>query len=618
MRYFRIKNFTGLKAQAEQTDLDRGSLTVCENAVPYPKGCIQSAPMWERVYPDLNISGNADNLIDILDGNGNHVIVSRDNGGIVKGLAWSSSKSVDVKKLPHEEASIVDANNHLNGGFISQVGRELFIGDGVGENIHWGASTARRFEKLSVSTGNPDLALYGQANEAFPAATTFVVGPDKAIYASGKKTDPLSVYVSEPATIANPDSFSAVQGVFSGVLSQVKIIMSDATRVTALSTFRNYVVVHTNGGVVLLYRTEKNQAGTGYRVEQTASPTVAGALNPNSASANMGVRPFYLGTDGQIYKDEAARAGQDHVTEGRLREIATWSSVGVWNRYVSDNIENSFTAFEPSLEFFVTGVPHLTDSIAEGYPTFLYNGETVAFSGPNLYPRFQAITAIQGTDNLLGIDHEQKLWQCDLGKMREQPTINIPEPPVSAGGELPVVYLKKEDVHPSVKVLADENGNLITTSRSRYIAFGGDTSQFLDLYYDDGVGDAMRYGGAFSTPAKKPLLDDMTEFTAYPNSTLSIIETAYEDMGTPEATKNFMEIFLKFQTNSIGELGVYAETEDGLTSGRWLGSMSKDEHKVFINLRGKQIKIRIYVITQTDCKWLLKDFQIGHLIQNTL
>jgi hypothetical protein len=617
MRYFRVKNFNGLRNQAEQTTLDRGSLTLCENVIPYPKGCLQSPPKWEQVYQNINLSGNADSLVDIMDGNGNHVIVSRNNSGVAVGLGWASSKTLDGKKNPHNEATLVDANNHLNGGFISQVGREFFIGDGKGDNIHWGDSTNRRFDKLSSSSGSPDTALYGQANEIFPPATSFVVGPDKSIYAAGSTTSPLSVYVSEPATIANPDSFSAVQGMFSGVMSEVKIIMSNATKITALSTFRNYVVVHTNAGVVLLYRTEKNQAGTGYRVEQTASPTVAGAVNPNSASANMGVRPFYLGTDGQIYKDESARAGQDHTTEGRLREIATWSSVESWNRYVDHDLSKSFTAFEPSLEFFLSAVPHMTQDVSEGYPMFLFNGETNAFSGPNLYPRFQAMTHIHGTSKILGIDRELKFWVADFALLREQPTINIPDPITASSGS-PKVYLKKAEVHPSVKVLADADGKLLTTSRSRFVGYGADTSEFLDIYYDDGTALPMRYGGAFSTPTKKELPADLSEFTEFNQSTLSIIETAYEDMGAPESVKNFMEVFLKFQTNSIAQVGVYAETEDGLTAGRWIGDITKDDHKVFLNLRGKQIKIRIYVIAQTDFKWLLKDFQIGHIIQNTI
>lgn len=609
MRYFRVKNFSGIQNQAEETDQDRGSLTICENAVPYPKGSIRSAPIWKRVYQNLTLPN--DSLVYCLDNNGHKIVVSK-KGSNVHGLAWVTNPN-SVDKLPSTNTTVTKTNNSLTGGFINKVGSELFVGDGTNANLRWGETTGFDFVALQQQ---PD-KLYAQAVEVFPSCTSFVVGPDKAIYASGNSADPMAVYVSEPATIANPDVEDAIQGIYSGVMSTVNIIMSEASRITALSTFRNYVVVHTDVGVALLYRTEKQQAGTGYRVQQTASPTVSGALSPNSASANMGVRPFYLGTDGQIYKDEAARAGQDHVTEGRVQEIISWKAVNAWNRYVDVDLTGSFTTYEPSAEFFGVCVPHLSTGIQKGYPMFLYNGETFSLSGPNLYPRFQAVTRIEGTSALLGVDQDQNFWTTDFTDLRETASFNEPYP-ASPANVKPNVYLKYSNEPSVVKVLAN-NSNALFQSRRGFLEIGGTSSEKLSIFYEgEGSVDVMNYEGAFSRPTETSLPTSLADYEKFPQSTVSVIETAYEDMGAPESMKNFLEVFLKFKTGSLGFLGVYAQTEDGLESGKWVGEIMDDEIKVFLNMRGKQIKVRLYIIHPTNSSWFLKDFEVGYLLQNTL
>lgn len=614
MRYFRVKAFSGIQNQAEETDQDRGSLTMCENAVPYPKGCIRSAPIWREVYTNYSIKQNNDPLLCLRDANNHFIVVSRNaTGENVRGLAWVSNNASN-DKLPANDWALLTNSNALSNGFISKVGSELFIGNGTDKNLRWGTGTGRQFVALQQQ---PD-ELYAKAQAVFPECTSFVVGPDKAIYASGNKAEPLAVYVSEPATIANPDVEDAIQGIYSGIMSTVNVIMSEASRITALSTFRNYVVVHTDVGVALLYRTQKQQAGTGYRVEQAASPTVAGALNPNSASANMGVRPFYLGTDGQIYKDEAARAGQDHVTEGRVQEIISWKAVSAWNKHVDNNLNDSFTTYEPSAEFFGACVPHLEAGIDKGFPMFLYNGETFALSGPNLYPRFQAVTRIEGSSALLGVDEDQRFWVTDFEKLRETTNINKPIPP-RLGAGLPNVYVKKSPSKPSTKVLASPSNIPYTYDRQFIQLNSEDASDFLDIFYQ-GKGSALpiNYRGPFADPQSSNLPANISDYEVFEQSTVSVIETAYEDMGAPESMKNFMELFLKFKTNSIGVLGVYAQTEDGLTAGRWYGEIHDDEIKVFINMRGKQLKVRLFVVNSVDTEWLLKDFEIGYLLQNTV
>ena len=609
MRYFRVKAFTGIQNQAEESDQDRGSLTICENADPYPKGCLRAAPLWTRVYENYSFSSGY-SACALQDANDHRVVVTKD-GSSVTGLGWYPNNAT-VNKLPSGSTLTETATSSAMSGkiFINRVGSEFFLGNGAQDNLRWGSDTSFAFQPLAATS-----SYYAQAHEVFPACTSFVVGPDKAVYAGGNESNPLRVYVSEPATIANPDADDAVQGVFSGILSSVDIIMSEATRITSLSSFRNYVVVHTDAGVALLYRTDKTQAGTGFRVRQTASPTVSGALNPNCTSASMGVRPFYLGTDGQIYKDEAARASQDHVTEGRVKEILSWKSVSGWDRYVDKDLTDSFTAYEPSSEFFAAFVPHLSGDTAKGFPCFLYNGETFQLSGPNLYPRFQAVTRVEGTSALLGIDHDRNFWTTDLDQLREPAPFNV-STPVPAQ-QTPKVWIHHGEAVSST-VLGAGNAVLVNAQGVALAISGTAPGDVFNAFVEqESPASPINYEGPFSEPVEAPLATTgMTEYTA---STLSVIETAYEDMGTPEGNKNFMEVVLKFKTGSMGHMAVYAQTENGLSAGRWMGDIStSDTHKLFINLRGKQLKLRIYIVSRVNATWLLKDLSTGFIIQNTL
>tara|TARA_R110002167_G_scaffold15560_11_gene62069 strand:- start:1472 stop:2437 length:966 start_codon:yes stop_codon:yes gene_type:complete len=320
--------------------------------------------------------------------------------------------------------------------------------------------------------------------------------------------------------------------------------------------------------------------------------------------------------DGQIYKDEAARAGQDHVIEGRVGEIISWKAVNAWNRYVDVDLTGSFTSYEPSAEFFSVGVPHLSTGIEKGYPMFLYNGETFALSGPNLYPRFQAVTRIDGSSALLGVDQDEKFWVTDFSDLRETASFNTPFPSPPQNGP-PNVYIKQSQTPTTASVLVTNQSQLVQAPQG-LVQIAGDPSEALDLFYEgEGSVSPINYAGPFSRPVEAPL-PSLSNYQKFPNATLSVIETSYEDLGAPEGMKNFLEVFLKFKTGSLGYLGVYAQTEDGLESGRWLGEIVDDEIKVFLNMRGKQLKIRIYVITNTNASWLLKDFQVGYLLQNTL
>jgi hypothetical protein len=167
-------------------------------------------------------------------------------------------------------------------------------------------------------------------------------------------------------------------------------------------------------------------------------------------------------------------------------------------------------------------------------------------------------------------------------------------------------------------LVTGDNDLVITGDEEVLLLEDYDPSDMLDIVYEqESPAPPIGYAGPFAEPEEVAL--DIVGKEEYPASTLTVIETAFEDMGLPEGNKHFMEVVLKFKTESKGYMGVYAETEDGLVAGRWMDTIAfQDTHKVFIDLRGKQLKLRVFIITRIDLTWLLKDISIGHILQNTL
>jgi hypothetical protein len=615
MRYFRVKRFSGIQSQREGTDQDRGSLVLCENALPYPDGSLRSTPRWTPLYEDHTISGGYQSLEDA---NGHHLLVTVDpDSNIANGIAWfSNTASADLNPADTISSVVETGLDTTFSGrpYISRIGADVFIGDGVSDNMVYGASS-----NWIVSTFASVSDYYAQADTVFPPATSFVVGPDKSVYASGNVAEPTTVWVSEPATLVNPNHANSVQGVYSGVLSNVVLMLNEATKVTALSTFRNYVVCHTDRGVVVLYRTEKNQAGTGYRVEQASSPTTAGASNPYCVSPAMGVQPYYLGTDGQIYKDEAVRASIEHRVEGRKDEIVTWKAVGTWDSGFP--VDQAFTVFEPESGFYMPFVPTRNGDYdaTDGYEHFMFSQETSQLAGPFSNPLLTCVTRVEGTSRLIGVDRYNKFWTAEMSELRERRTLfDLPElpAPVSDAYRNPTVYLSYNNEVPPI--LDSGNNTPLLDGDGDAILLG---EPMLNLVYkrnDDEAPDSLTWLRPFDNPYTTDEIET-DSMTAYEGSYLSIIETAFEDMATPEMIKHFMELMLKMQTASKGHMGVYFQTENGRMTGRWYGDVeAKDAHKIFYALRGKQLRIRVYIITKLEQTWVIKDFASGYILQNTL
>lgn len=345
MRFFRIPAFTGIEVHRD--DADRGSLRVVEGCVPHGPGGLRSGPVWSKVGDvDLFSTGDQNLAYAADDGQGNSVLtVSRESN--VHDILVASTENTALVSLGASYDVISSSHYEDVPAHITPVGNRLYaIGDGSAEAVFTGKGPPEGEHSVY-----PDEAIYSQEWSRFPNCQFYVQGPKKTIFAAGNPADPLVVYISEPAGMSqtvrdNPYS-TALTNHEEGRLSEVRILGSNSTKITALSTRGDKVVVHTDKGCHILYAPTADQANTGYRTEQVAATNTSAAVNNNVVAGNGGTQPFWLGHDGQVYKDEAAVRGAEDFKSYADPQQASWKAKGKWEREHPNNLENSFATYDP-------------------------------------------------------------------------------------------------------------------------------------------------------------------------------------------------------------------------------------------------------------------------------
>ncbi len=585
MRYFRIPRFTGI--EAHRSDTDRGTLRICEGAVPAPVGSLRSGPVWTALGGDTPSSlanGKIYCFRDTTNNNGFQMVSTAD---YISGIHINPNQS----KIPPVLGSLTanGTNTDLLGTpYISDVGNNtVFVG--VGDV---GSGKTKHTKKVSCSsTGVNTIAdltaesssYYKLETDIFPQCTTFVTGINKALFAAGDVDNPLRVYVSEPASAEDPTR----EGVYSkDYLSKIDILCTNASKITALSTYQSYVVVHTDGGVVLLSQTQSaTQSIAGFRAEQSAGAANSGAINPNVVAGSAMIQPYYLGCDGQIWKDESARRGPDHKPTYSDADQVSWKAKGAWDKLVHADISTSFSAYEPSTGFYTVGLPTQEASSTNArFASYMWHDMSDSLSGPFLLPKLTCLTHVPDSSKMVAVDQDNNVLTTDFEDMRDGSEFAEVDPTPSSWDTL---------VNPSGtdEVVVDKD-NLIFNYYGRTLA-----SQMAD----PAIGTTSITGTS-------------TAPTYYKDAYLSIIETAYQDFGSQSNLKQFHEIVLSFRRNSWGNLWVYAQAEDGKISGQYKGSVyGKQKIKTFINLRGRRMKFRIIMVTHKNHPWMITEAAVGYL-----
>lgn len=599
MKYFRIRSFSGVQNPRSGLDEDRGAMRLLSNTIPYPIGTLSSAPQWDRVYE--NVTPSAGNIQTFTDANSNRVVIGTNTVGQTTNIAFLPA-TTSLNPEPTGNALDLNTYSYQTQPYFNVIDRRVIIGSGKLQypNKEISGQTSWALQDFV----KPEDGLADQVVESFPECKVFVVGPQKAVYAAGNEQNPLTVYISEPQDILG----GGLLGIESGVMSSVAIPLTGATHITALSTFREYVVVHTDAGVVLLTRPSNQQASTGWRVEQISTATNAGASSPNTVSPSLGSAPFYLGTDGQIYKNQTEPA-TDEALQPRAREIASFQAVGQWDADIR-NLDGAFSTYDTSGNWFIVGANSDGRDISNGHGWYMLSGDTNTISGPHWYPRFTCIQAIPGSSHLLGVDGEGKFWTTDLRDIREKRDIEDAFVVTDPNGPKVTIYESRL----GATVIGTDKNHAVATEQGEKLMLN-DPFQAESVPKSD---NSLNHHYPAPLADRNDVAAELTG-TSYENSILSVAETAFEDFGQPESTKHFMEMVLKFDKGSVGFMGAFVETEDGNTDGAWLGSIEgKDTHKVFINVRGRKLRVRVYVATDIAARWILNDVSVGFNPLNTL
>jgi len=345
VRFFRIPAFTGIETHRD--DADRGSLRVVEGCVPHGPGGLRSGPVWKKIGDvDLFSSSDQNHMHASDDGKGNSIVyVSRTDE--VHDIAVFSTEHTEIVSLGASYAVADPTPYRADDASITPIGNRLYaMGDGSTEAAYVGKGPP-----TATASVFPDEELYDQEWSRFPSCKFYVQGPKKTIFASGNPDKPLTVYISEPAGLTNPYRDSPHSTELTnhnpGVLSTVDILSSNASKITALSTRGDQVVVHTDKGCHLLYSPKADQADTGYRVEQVPATNFSGAVNSQVVSGESGSQHFWMGHDGQIYKDEAASRGAEDFRGYADAAQANWKAKGQWEKEHPVDLSDAFATYDP-------------------------------------------------------------------------------------------------------------------------------------------------------------------------------------------------------------------------------------------------------------------------------
>jgi hypothetical protein len=293
--------------------------------------------------------------------------------GEVHDLHLFSEENVPLRSLG-ENYPVVDSSNYIKGkSSFSPIGNRLYsFGDGSEEAVFVGLGSP-----VSAKEVFPDLERYHQEWSKFPKCTMFLVGPNKSIFATGNPDAPLTVYISEPAGMTNPEVDSPYSTSYTdqnpGSLSSVDILMSDARKITALSVKMDTVVVHTDKGCHLLYAPEGDQAATGYRTKQAPSGVFSSAVN-NQVVRGEKDQKYWLGHDKQIYKDESATRSAEGAQEMADRDQASAKAKGEWELGLPEDLSQSFSTYnaEGGMYWVYVESQEYKDFYAKGRPGKIY------------------------------------------------------------------------------------------------------------------------------------------------------------------------------------------------------------------------------------------------------
>lgn len=217
---------------------------------------------------------------------------------------------------------------------------------------------------------------------------------------------------------------------------------------------------------------------------------------------------------------------------------------------------------------------------APKYRGYVYDEKSRSLSGPFVSGDLTALTSVRNGGSLLGVSSENKIVSTDLVDFRDR---DFPEPLTDPWKDI--------RTHPSSD---------------------------CDCFVVGNKGGRFAYRGRYlESPFAAPKVGsfEIGDPMCFTDGHLAIAETAWMHLGNEHNNKQVHRLDFNFSTGSYGHVWAYiqSDSEQGKVSGQYKG-LIKDNVRVFVNVRGRRFRVRLFVATHKSYPWNLREMAVGYLV----
>lgn len=609
MELFPIRSFRPVEAREDNADQDRTVLRLCEGFLTVPNGALCSGPNWQPIWGITDLPALITTVLSAANATKTH-FVGFARGNHVWLIAWSKVSNTalgmfyvttgtpaDVDFASTSGVTIITPANAVyrdkDGAlpwFASQIGDRVYFGNGTDDNLQWKDGAL-----VALGPAGPPASIYDMSRVKMPACKSFVMAGNRSIFGAGNNASPKRVWITHPPSAAYPFH----EGIYALETSFIDVGYSEATKVTALSAWQNYVTAHTDRKPVNLF--DIDGASDGFKCVQAPGAANASAPAPSCVRDTNGQSSFYLGADGEVYKDEAIRVGPNDKRPARDQDIATTLGAGEWNREMKRPvvIGKAHTVYDRRTALYWMFAELSTH--AGRFGLWAYNERSRTVSGPLRYPNALVSAAVAANADpgaIVGVvTAAGDFLYANLAGIGETEEF-MQEPPAAALGA------------------AYAQGGAAPTPTGGLSYVGMTVSDTAPAFVEMFAGGVRATLASVWSPVTSGGADALTRF--WNNAYLARFETGYLDFGDAAVKKNYLELRMTLQRHSRAYVGLYAETEDGRRHGRWKGLVFPGEGvKAPLNLSGRRIRLRVIAVCFNAAPMLIRDLAIGWEPQGT-
>jgi hypothetical protein len=599
MKTFPIPNFRPVETKSDASNQDRTVLRRAEGVVAVSLGALSPGPRWRTMW---GMSDLGTQIATALSGanvaKAHFVIVARGNHRLLVVWSLALSEALGVFHVVGDAAdpdfasatnvTITATNSAVFRDkdpsapwYMSALGSRLILGNGIDANLTWMSGALALFEAPTATNVNDPYRV------TFPPCTQWVIGPNRFVYAAGNASAPLRIYEARPPTT----SYDDVVGIQSADTSKIDVLLSGATAIRAISVWQSYVSVHLNNNkVVNLY--SPGQDNQGQRARQGASAANGSALNPGCVGDPVEHGPYYFGGDGELYKDEATRAGPYNKHVDRDVDLATAEASSDWNSAMAMPVAARYATLLFDARSNIAWIFTRTSVPSSKAGLWCYAGRADAVTGPFRYPDAVAATLARGfTDRTVGlvVTSAGALLYSQLSDVASLKAVDIDPPGTALGAGY-----------------AELTSAPTPDAGVPYVAMNAAGTAFAQVL------------GATRIELASAWANDWTETTAltltrfFNNAHLGIVEFGYLDLGTADRIKQFLATILEWSPRARAAVGVFIETERGVRSGKWYGStFSRETITIPHGISGERVRIRLLIMWFNDQRAELRKLSVG-------